>query len=55
LGEIHGIVRAKKKEKIPVVLTRQEVASLLSKLNGIYWLAACLLYGSGLRLMECIR
>jgi site-specific recombinase XerD len=51
LGEIHGIVRAKKKEKIPVVLTWQEVASLLSKLNGVYWLAACLLYGSGLRLM----
>jgi site-specific recombinase XerD len=55
LGEIHGIVRAKKKERSPVVLTRQEVACLLSKLNGIYWLAAHLLYGSGFGLVACIR
>ncbi len=55
LDEIRGIVRSKKKEKIPVVLTQHEVANLLSKLEGVQWLAACLLYGSGLRLMECIR
>jgi len=55
IGEIPGIVRSKKKIKIPVVLTRLEVANLLSKLEGIHWLTGCLLYGSGLRLMECIR
>jgi len=55
LGELQGIVRAKKKEKIPVVLTQSEVATLLSKLEGTHWLVACVLYGSGLRLMECIR
>lgn len=55
LNEMHGIVRSKKKSKIPVVLTQLEVASLLSNLEGVHWLAGCLLYGSGLRLMECIR
>jgi integron integrase len=55
LDEMHGIVRSKKKSKIPVVLTQLEVATMLSKLEGVHWLAGCLLYGSGLRLMECIR
>ncbi len=55
MGEIQGIVRARKKERIPVVLTQAEVAGLLSRLEGTHWLVACVLYGSGLRLMECIR
>ena len=52
---LSGTVRAKKKQKIPVVLTKDEVRNLLKELNGKYWLAACLMYGSGLRLMECLR
>jgi integron integrase len=48
-------VRAKKKQKIPVVLTKDEVRAVLKALEGKYWLAACLMYGSGLRLMECMR
>ena len=55
LEEIVGFSRAKKPQKLPVVLTQQEVQRLLSHLDGFYWLAACILYGSGLRLMECIR
>ncbi len=55
LQEMQGIVRSKKKTKIPVVLTPLEVSAVLSKLEGVHWLAGCLLYGSGLRLMECIR
>jgi len=55
LGEIRGIVRAKKRTKIPVVLTINEVIGLISNLEGVHWLAACIMYGSGLRLMECIR
>jgi len=55
IGEIPGIVRSKKKVKVPVVLTQTEIANLLSKLGGLHWLTGCLLYGSGLRLMECIR
>jgi integron integrase len=49
------VVRAKKPARLPVVLTRDEVAAVLSKLNGDYWLIGSLLYGSGLRLMECLR
>jgi integron integrase len=55
LEHIPNVVRSKKKTKIPVVLTQSEVANLLASLEGFHWLAACLLYGSGLRLMECMR
>jgi integron integrase len=55
LQEIRGVVRAKAKKKLPVVLTKEEIRRILKELNGVYWLGACLLYGSGLRLMECLR
>jgi integrase len=55
LGDCTGIVRAKRPQRLPVVLTPTEVAAMLSKLRGIYWLIACLQYGSGLRLLESIR
>ena len=47
-----GSVRAKRAERLPVVLTRQEVQALLAALDGISWIMAMLLYGAGLRLME---
>lgn len=55
LDEIQGAVRAKEKKRLPIVLTVDEVGRLLRQLNGVYWLGACLMYGSGLRLMECLR
>jgi len=55
LGEIPGTVRAKKRPRLPVVLTPQEVARVLEKLSGTAWLVACLEYGSGLRLLESVR
>jgi len=55
LQNLDGIVRSRKQPKIPVVLSRMEVSNLLSNLEGLHWLIACLLYGSGLRLMECMR
>jgi integron integrase len=55
LGACTGIVRAKRAERVPVVLTTAEVASILQKLKGIYWLVGCLQYGSGLRLLESVR
>jgi integron integrase len=55
LGENINGVRVKKPRKLPVVLSRQEIRSLLRNVDGNYWLPACLLYGSGLRLMECMR
>ena len=55
LGEIAGIVRAKRPQRLPVVLTPDEVARVLGQLRGLYWLIACLQYGSGLRLLESVR
>jgi integrase len=49
LGDINTAVRAKKPQKLPVVLTQGEVRQLLKYLDGIYWLCACLMSGSGLR------
>jgi integron integrase len=49
---LEGIERAKKPVRLPVVLTRREVAAVLAQLHGIHWLLASLLYGSGLRLLE---
>ena len=52
---LDNITRATTAKRLPVVLTREEVRSLLSQLNGAPWLVANLLYGSGLRLMEALR
>ncbi len=49
------IRRAKRPQRLPVVLSRPEVDALLGELDGVPWLMASLLYGSGLRLMECVR
>ncbi len=53
LAWMNGIVRAQRPVRLPVVLSREEVASLLSRLRGRAWLMASLIYGSGLRLLEC--
>jgi integron integrase len=55
IGWMDDIVRAKKPEHLPVVMTRDEVANVLFRLHGTVRLMAELLYGSGLRLMECLR
>ena len=55
IGLIEGVVRAKKHRRLPVVLTKEEVQRLLASLEGTPWLMAMLLYGAGLRLMECCR
>jgi integron integrase len=48
-----GLVRAQRPARLPVVLSREEVARLLARLHGPVWLMASLMYGSGLRLLEC--
>lgn len=55
LGEITGAVRAKRPKRLPVVLTQDEVRNFFKHMNGVPWLVACLLYGSGLRIMEGVR
>ncbi|MDQ3287105.1 MAG: integron integrase [Pseudomonadota bacterium] len=52
---MEDVVRAKRPQKIPVVLSRDEVVRLLAALEGSPWVMAALLYGSGLRLLECLR
>jgi integron integrase len=52
---LDDIVRAKRPQRLPVVLTRQEVRALLQRLDGVPRLMACLLYGAGLRVLECCR
>jgi integron integrase len=52
---IDGIERAKKPRRLPVVLTRAQVRALLAHLDGTHLLMTRLLYGTGMRLMECVR
>ena len=54
LGDIGQFVKAKSQRRLPVVLSRQEVKAVLNELPENYFLMAGLLYGAGLRLMECI-
>ncbi len=48
-------VRAKRPQKLPVVFTVEEVKKVLSRMDGVNWLMAGLMYGAGLRLMETVR
>ena len=55
IGWLDKVERAKRPARIPVVLTKDEIRKLFSHLHGTHRLMAGLLYGSGLRLMECVR
>ena len=55
LGDLDGFVRAKRPQRLPVVFTRTEVGKLLAHMPGTHGLMASLLYGTGMRLMDCIR
>jgi len=48
-------VRARKPDRLPTVLAKEEVSAIIGDLSGVYQLMSKLLYGSGLRLMECTR
>src|SRR5207244_1575690 len=52
---LDDVVRAKRPQYLPVVLTRDEVRAVLQRLDGVPRLMAILLYGAGLRLLECCR
>jgi len=54
LGDLNA-VRARKSQYLPTVLTQDEVMRLLTELDGVYSIIGQLLYGGGLRLMECLR
>jgi integron integrase len=50
-----GIIRARRPARLPLVLTRDEAEAILGHLDGVTWIMASLLYGAGLRVMECVR
>ncbi len=52
---LESVVRAKPSANLPVVLTRDEVQRILGRMNGVPWLIASLLYGSGARDLECLQ
>jgi len=52
---LDGLVRASRPARLPVVLSRDEVKAVLARMEGVTRLMATLLYGSGLRLLECCR
>lgn len=52
---LNNVVRAKQPQRLPIVLTRTEVRAVLVRMSGIHGLMAHLLYGTGMRLMECVR
>ena len=54
LAWLDGLQRATRPPRLPVVLTHEEVERLLAELQGVRWLIASLLYGAGLRVMECL-
>lgn len=52
---LNEVIRARKPRRLPVVLTRAEVSDVRSQLRGAHWLIVSLMYGSGLRISECMR
>ena len=52
---LDNVAQSKTPKRLPVVLTRAEVQSVLSRMQGTHWLIANLLYGTGMRIMECLR
>ncbi len=55
VGQIENLVRAKRPKRVPEVLSREEVRRVLDGMSGTHQLMARLLYGTGMRLMECVR
>ena len=54
IGQVDGVVRASTPQRLPVVLSRREVAVVMEQLEGVQWIVANLLYGAGLRLLEAL-
>lgn len=52
---LDNVTQAKRPKHLPVVLTRDEARAVLARMEGTMWLIGSLLYGSGLRVMECLR
>jgi integrase len=53
-GQLEPFVRAKRPQNLPVVLTKEEVRAMMGFMSGVPRIVALLMYGSGLRLLECL-
>lgn len=54
-GPLEGLIRAKRPERVPVVMTRQEVKAVIDEMKGLSRLQTTMLYGTGMRVKECLR
>lgn len=55
MSQLDGVTRARKSKRVPIVLTREEIQLVLERLEGQNKLIASMLYGTGMRLIECLR
>ncbi len=55
LGQIQDVARATRPKRIPVVFSQREIHAIFSQLEGVTRIMVGLLYGSGLRIKECLR
>ena len=55
IDPIEHVTRARMPVRVPVVLSRDEVARIMKNLDGVPWMIVALLYGAGLRLQECLE
>lgn len=55
LGNFGDFQWAKRPKRLPVVFSKEEAIAVLNRLSGVHWLMGMLLYGSGLRLSECLQ
>ena len=55
LAQFENLVHAKRPARLPVVFTTDEIRTILLQLDGVNWIMGQLLYGAGLRVMECVR
>ncbi len=54
IGDLGDVIRARRPKRLPVVMTREEVKLVMSRLHGQIWIISSLMYGAGLRLNECL-
>jgi len=52
---LDNVEQAKTPKRLPVVLNRDEIQAILSRPTGTHWLIVSLMYGTGMRIMECLR
>ena len=55
VGKLGDLVRARRPKRLPTVMTKKEARAVLGHLEDKIWIMDCLMYGSGLRLKECLR